>query len=53
LAYVIYNLEHNILFERNKNGYSYVIGNKIRKYYPDFILSDGSFVEIKGYSTKE
>lgn len=52
LAYVIYNLDHNISFERNKKAYSYTgIDNKIHKYYPDFIEND-SLVEIKGYWTE-
>ena len=49
LAYVIYNIEHNIKFERNKQGFEYwYLGNK-HKFYPDFILEDGTYVEIKGY----
>jgi len=49
LAYVIYNLEHNIKFERNKKGFDYMFENRVHKYYPDFILEDGTYVEIKGY----
>ena len=46
LAYVIYNLEHNIKFERNKQGFEYEFENKKYKYYPDFILEDGTYVEV-------
>ena len=53
LAYVIYNLEHNIKFERNKQGFEYEFENKKYKYYPDFILEDGTYVEIKGYIDKK
>lgn len=53
LAYVIYNLEHNIQFIRNKEGFEYEFENKKYKYYPDFILEDGTYVEIKGYLDKK
>lgn len=53
LAYVIYNLEHDIKFKRNDKGFEYTFENKIYKYYPDFILEDGTYVEIKGYKTKK
>ena len=42
LAFVIYNLEHGIKFERNKQGFEYVFENKTYKYYPDFILGNGT-----------
>ena len=48
LAYVIYNLDHNIKFKRNKQGFEYIYENKTHKYYPDFILEDGTYIEIKG-----
>lgn len=51
LAWVIYSLEHNINFKRNKKYFLYTYNNKIYKYYPDFILADGTFIEIKGYET--
>jgi len=53
LAYVIYNLEHNIKFKRNNEGFEYEFENKKFKYYPDFILEDGTYVEIKGYLDKK
>lgn len=52
LAWVIYNLEHNISFERNKKGFEYVYENKTYKYYPDFILGE-NYIEIKGYLDKK
>jgi hypothetical protein len=52
LAYVIYNLEHNIIFERNTKGFIYVFENKEHKYYPDFIIN-GEYIEIKGYKDKK
>lgn len=30
----------------------YEFEGKIYNYYPDFILNDGSYVEIKGYDSK-
>jgi hypothetical protein len=49
LAYVIYNLEHGIKFERNNEGFEYEFKGSKFKFYPDFILEDGSYVEIKGW----
>ena len=40
LAYVIYNLAQNIKFKRNYPGFTYIFNNKLRKFYPDFILED-------------
>ena len=48
LAFVIYHLENNIPFTRNTEGFDYKWGNKIRKYYPDFIIN-GEYIEIKGW----
>lgn len=49
LAYTIFNLDHNIPFQRNKKWFPYhdEKGNCV-KYYPDYILPDGTYVEIKG-----
>jgi len=49
LAFVIYNLDHDIKFERNKEGFEYIYNGEVCKYYPDFILEDGTYLEIKGY----
>ena len=48
LAWVIYNLDHNINFERNLEGFEYHYNNNIYKFFPDFKTKDG-YVEIKGY----
>lgn len=57
LAYVIYQLDHNIVFERNKKGFKYILDGIERTYYPDFYLPESdTYVEIKGYydrKTKE
>ena len=52
LAFVIYNLEHDIPFERNKKGFPYIYYKKQHLFYPDFIV-DGKYVEIKGVMTKK
>ena len=51
LAWVIYNLEHNIKFERNKKGFEYIFENKKYKYYPDFKI-ENQYIEIKGWMDK-
>lgn len=48
LVYTIYNLDHDIPFERNTKGFPYEYKGKIYNYYPDYITPDG-YVEIKGY----
>jgi len=54
LAYIIYNLEHNIPFERNTKSFEYINskGEK-RKYYPDFILPCGKYIEIKNFISED
>ncbi len=47
LAWVIYNLEHNINFVRNDVGFEYEYEGKKRKYYPDFLITE-TYYEIKG-----
>ena len=51
LAYVIYNLDHNIQFKRCTRIYEYEYNGEIHKYHPDFELEDGTLIEIKGYIT--
>jgi len=50
LAYVIYNIEHNIEFKRNTKAFPYIFKNKRYKYYPDFI-QEGYYIEIKGFKS--
>lgn len=52
LVWVIYNLDHNISFERNTKGFKYTHNGKNRVYYPDFI-QDGAYIEIKGFFRKK
>ena len=52
LAYVVYNLDHNINFVRNTSSYLYVDHNgKLHNYYPDFIENNEVMIEIKGYTS--
>ena len=48
LAFVIYNIDHGIKFERNKKIFNYTFNGEECHYLPDFIV-DGKYVEIKGY----
>ena len=51
MAFIIYGLEHDIKFERCNLTYEYDYKGETHKYHPDFILEDGSLIEIKGYMT--
>lgn len=53
LAWVIYQEEHNIQFKKYHGYFEYEFEGKKHKYYPDFQLSDGTIVEIKGYESKQ
>jgi len=52
LAWVIYNLDHGIKFERNKKGFQYIFENKKYKFYPDFKIGS-IYYEIKGFTDKK
>lgn len=49
LAWVVYNIDNDIPFERNVEGFPYIFKGESHIYYPDFKLPDGTFVEIKGF----
>lgn len=51
LAWVIYNIDHKIKFERNYEGFDYIFEGEEHKYYPDFIQGD-VYYEIKGFKRK-
>lgn len=53
LAYIIYNLEHNVPFTRNTQKFPYIFNGENKNWIPDFLLPDGTFVEIKGYMTEK
>src|ERR1035437_2235346 len=49
LVWIIYNLDHNILFERNNIGFPYKTPDgKDHKYYPDF-KQNNEYIETKNY----
>ncbi len=52
LAWVIYQLEHNIPFERNKVRYQYNWNDKTLNYIPDFIQNK-NIIEIKGFANSQ
>lgn len=49
LVWVIYNLDHQIKFQRNTKGFEYEYNNQKHKYYPDFILENNLYIEIKNF----
>lgn len=50
LAYLIYQLEHNINIEPVSTGFKYIWNDSIHTYFPDFYLPDENvYIEIKGY----
>ncbi len=51
LVWTIYCLDHNIKFKRcpRQIHYTYIYKERKYKYYPDYLLEDGSLIEIKGY----
>lgn len=51
LAFVYYNLEHNVKIERNHESFEYIFNGKIKRYYPDFKIGD-DYIEIKGYKNE-
>lgn len=51
LAFIMYNLDHNIKFERNTQGFNYWCNENYRRFYPDFIVDD-EYIEIKGYANE-
>lgn len=53
LAFVIYNLEHNIPFKRNTEKFSYQFKGQNFNYYPDFIINNNEYIEIKNFDTEK
>ena len=52
LAWVIYNLDHGLSFERNKDTFDYIYEGQNLKYLPDFKVGE-KYIEIKGYVTNQ
>jgi hypothetical protein len=53
LAFVVHNLDHGIAIKRNWTAFPYLYQDRVRRWLPDFVLADGSYVEIKGYETDQ
>ena len=52
LAFVVFNLEHDIPIKKNWKKFPYSYKGKVFNYIPDFIVNN-EFVEIKGYEREE
>jgi len=52
LAWLIFQLEHGVVPQRNNRGFDYTYNGLIKKYYPDFMVVD-EYIEIKGYHSKQ
>lgn len=53
LAFVVWAIDHEIPFERNLELFPYEYQGKVLRWMPDFLLADGTYVEIKGYLTEQ
>jgi hypothetical protein len=53
LAFVVWALDHEIPFARNLELFPYEYKGRVLHWTPDFLLADGTFVEIKGYITDQ
>jgi hypothetical protein len=52
LAFVIFNLDHNIKITRSSEIRTYIFEDRIKRYFPDFEVN-GQLVEIKGYRSAQ
>jgi DNA-directed RNA polymerase subunit RPC12/RpoP len=52
LAWVIYQLDNNVSFERNWKKFDYVFNGENKSYSPDFKIGK-EYIEIKGYLTEQ
>jgi hypothetical protein len=53
LAFVIYAIDEGMAFERNWQSFPYTFEGRSRTWIPDFRLTDGTFLEIKGYMSPQ
>lgn len=49
LAWVLFHLDLGIPFARNQDRFRYLFDGVWSSYTPDFKMTDGSYVEVKGY----
>ena len=52
LAFVIYCLDNNLDIKRNSTSFPYTLDGETRLYFPDFIVGDEDYYEIKGHYTE-
>lgn len=48
LAFVVFNIEHNIPIKRNTQRFEYFIDGKKHIFIPDFVVNETEIIEIKG-----
>ena len=48
LAFVVFNIEHNIPIKRNIRKFEYFIDGKKHIFIPDFVVNETEIIEIKG-----
>ena len=53
LVFVAWALDHEIEFERNLEVFPYEFEGRLLHWMPDFLLADGTYIEIKGYMTAQ
>ncbi len=54
LVWVIYQLDNELKFERNKVGFEYEFNGVKHKFFPDFKLNNSDeYIEVKGYMTDQ
>jgi hypothetical protein len=53
LVFVVWALDHEIEFERNTEPFPYEFDGRVLHWTPDFLLADGTYIEIKGYVATE
>ena len=50
---MVWALDHEIPFVRNLEFFPYEYQGKVMRWTPDFLLADGTYIEIKGYLTDQ
>jgi hypothetical protein len=53
LAFVVWALDHGIEVKRNMEMFPYEFDGRVQRWIPDFLLADGTYIEIKGYVTPQ
>jgi hypothetical protein len=53
LAFVVWALDYEVPFVRNLEFFPYEYEGRVLHWMPDFLLADGTYIEIKGYLTDQ